>query len=320
MINRDTICIVGPTACHKTEISIKLAQHFDCEIISADSVSVYRGMDIGSAKPTQEERQLVKHHLIDCADYTDDSFSVFEYQRLAREAVDSIRSRGKTPLIVGGSGLYVDAIYSDMSFAYPTDREVRAELEKKYADKHELAYSALKAVDTRTAARVSPNDFKRIIRALEVFECSGRPFSAFLSDFESIQKRKRYSAVKIGLNMEREHLYERIEKRVESMFDKGLEEEARMIYENPCAVRTASPLQSIGYRQLFNYFDGNCSLEQARTDCIKDTRHFAKRQLTWFKRDKETKWFMLDSYPDIDSAMREIIDYIIQNGEENELR
>lgn len=316
MISTDTICLVGPTACHKTEISIMLAKHFDCEIISADSVSVYRDMDIGSAKPSKTEQEMVKHHLIDCVDPRDTSFSVAEYQRLARLAICDIGSRGKTPLIIGGSGLYVDAIYSDLSFAYPSDKKIRESLEKEYEDNPSKAYKKLLLIDAATADRLNPNDYKRVIRALEVYVCSGKTMSEYQSGFEAVQSNKLYSSVKIGLTMDRERLYNRIEKRVNKMFDKGLIAEVQNLVDR--GVTPASPaMQAIGYRQIVGYLNGDYNLPTAKELCIKDTRHFAKRQLTWFKRDKETTWFSLDDYSTIDDAVESIISYISNKGENN---
>lgn len=309
MCENNTICIVGPTACHKSEIAIKLAQHFDCEIVSADSVSVYRGMDIGSAKPSPAEQQLVRHYCIDCVDYFDSEFSVSVFQSLARNAIEEIFSHGKTPLVVGGSGLYVDAIYSDFSFAYPSDKEIRKALELKYQDCRLQAHADLAQIDPSSAKRLNANDIKRVIRALEVYHCSGKTMSQYQEDFSLVQQKQVYPSIKIGLNMDRELLYARINKRVDLMFEQGLEQEARRLYDSG-ADRGLASMQAIGYAQLFRYFDGEYDLETAKELCKQDTRRFAKRQLTWFKRDKQTKWFFIDNYASVNDAINDIILHI----------
>lgn len=307
MINNNTICIVGPTACHKSETALAIAKCFDCEIISADSVSVYRGLDIGSAKPTQVEQQQVRHHMIDCIDCTDESFSVSVFQSMAREAVDDCLSRGKLPLIVGGSGLYVDAIYSNLGFAYPKDDLLRSDLEARYEHNKQLAHQELMKVDSLTAAKLNPNDFKRVIRSLEVYHCSGRPMSSYSADFAAVQADKQYPAVKIGLNTDRDKLYQRINQRVDRMFDLGLLEEARGLYDS-IENRSLTAMQAIGYAQLYAHFDGQYDLAYAKELIKRDTRRFAKRQLTWFKRDKDIKWFYFDA--NTDETIEAIINYI----------
>lgn len=296
MTARRVVCIVGPTACHKTEASILLAKAIGGEIVSADSVAVYRGLDIGSAKPTIEERAGVVHHMIDVAEITDVDFTVARFREEARQALDDILRRGKTPIVVGGSGLYSDAIFSDMRFSVPSDSAVRAALESEYQRDAEAVFERLRAVDPTTAARLHPNDAKRVVRALEVYECSGRPFSAWNRDFESVQTQSDgYQVLRFGLTMDRAALYERIDRRVDVMFDRGLQDEAFALFDRGLTPDRYPVMQSIGYAQLYEVYTGQSTLTEARDAIKRSTRHFAKRQLTWFRRNAQTKWFAADA-------------------------
>lgn len=286
------LCIVGPTACGKTALSVALAKRTGGEIVSADAVAVYRGLDIGSAKPTEEEREGVPHHMIDCADVTDDSFTVSTFRTLAREAIDSILSRGKLPIVVGGSGLYLDAIFSDMRFSAPSDPTIRAKLENAYETDRNGLFETLRAADPITAARLHPNDKKRIVRALEVLEITGKPFSSLNRAFETAQKEdETYRVIRVGLNTDRNTLYQRIEARVDSMIERGLREEAFSFFERGLTPENCRALQSIGYAQLYDVYLGTQTMESAAEQIKLDTKHFAKRQITWFKRNTNTIWF-----------------------------
>lgn len=293
-------CIVGPTACGKTALSIRVAQLLCAEIVSADSVQVYRGLDIGSAKPTMEEQQGVPHHLIDCIDIDRAGFSVSEYREMAIRAIQDIAARGKLPLVVGGSGLYVNALTYPLNFAIPSDPAVREQLEVLFPpEAMQRAWDALHAIDAQTAARLHPNDRKRIIRALEVHACSGRPLSAFGNDFaNSAGADTPFDPMMIGLTMDRELLYQRIDARVDAMLEQGqgLLEEARRIAALGLSRRLPA-MQSIGYRQLFAYFDGDCTYETAIEEIKRETRRFAKRQIAWFKRDERIRWFNVSEEP-----------------------
>lgn len=285
------LCIVGPTASGKTSLSVALAKTIDGEIVSADAVSVYRGLNIGSAKPTEEERQGIPHHLIDCVDVTDDSFTVSSFRMMARTAIDDLISRGKVPIIVGGSGLYVDSIFSDMQFSAPSDLSIRTSIEQEYDRDRNAVFSKLQRVDPQTAERLHINDKKRVVRALEVFEITGSPFSALNGSFSSVQQGDdTYRVIRFGLNMDRNILYERIDQRVDRMVEDGLEKEAFSFFDRGLNPENCRALQSIGYAQLYDLYTGAASRERA-VDRIKlDTRHFAKRQITWFKRNVETVW------------------------------
>ena len=285
------VCIVGPTACHKTECAIELAKRIDGEIVSADSVQVYFGMDIGSAKPSLEEREGIVHHLIDCVPIDSPEFSVSQYREMAKEAIAGIHSRGHVPIVVGGSGLYMNALTYPLGFAVPRNEEVRARLSAAYDENPQAAYQRLARVDPETAKRLHPNDKKRVLRALEVYDCSGKPLSSYGADFQNeAGEQTPFEPLLFGLNMDRAKLYERINLRVDRMMQQGLLEEARRIYDAKYAPDLPA-LRSIGYQQLFAYFDGNCSLEQAVEQIKQDTRRFAKRQLTWFRRDLRIRWF-----------------------------
>ena len=288
----NVLCIVGPTACGKTALSVALAKKVGGEIVSADAVAVYRGLDIGSAKPTEAEQEGVPHHLIDCVDVTDDSFTVSSFRALAREAIDDILRRKKLPIVVGGSGLYVDAVFSDMRFSAPSDSTIRAAIEKEYDACPEAVFAALRSADPVTAQRLHPNDKKRVVRALEVFRVSGQPFSVLNRDFSSVQQGDdTYRSIRIGLNTDRQKLYARIDRRVDRMMADGLKEEAFSFFDRGLTPDNCRALQSIRYAQLFDVYTGSASLGAAVEQIKLDTRHFAKRQITWFKRDQSTVWF-----------------------------
>lgn len=286
------LCIVGPTACGKTSLSIALSRYMGGEVVSADAVAVYRGLDIGSAKPTMEERQGIPHHLIDCADVTDNSFTVSTFRQLARRAIDDILSRHKTPVVVGGSGLYLDAIFSDMRFSSPSDPDIRAAIEREYDHDPFAAFEVLKTIDPVTAQRLHPNDRKRVVRALEVYRITGAPFSTLNRSFETAQQEdETYRAIRIGLNTDRSVLYDRIDKRVDRMITQGLEREAFSFFDRGLTPDNCRALQSIGYAQMYKVYTGTDSLDRTIDRIKMDTRHFAKRQITWFKRNQKTTWF-----------------------------
>ncbi len=290
------VCIVGPTACHKTECAIEFAKRIGGEIVSADSVQVYLGMDIGSAKPSIEERQDIRHHMIDCVPIDAPEFSVSQYREMAKEAIADIQSRGHVSVVVGGSGLYVNALTYPLGFAVPRNDEIRARLSVEYDQNPQAVFARLERVDPETAKRLHPNDKKRVLRALEVFDCSGKPLSAYGGDFQNeAGEQAPFEPLLFGLNMDRARLYERINLRVERMMEQGLLEEARRIYDANYR-RDLPAMRSIGYQQLFSFFDGDCSLEQAVEQIKQDTRRFAKRQMTWFRRDLRIRWFDVSEF------------------------
>ena len=299
------VCIVGPTACHKTELSIELAKRTRGEIVSADSVQVYFHLDIGSAKPTMEERQDIPHHMIDCLPIDTADVSVSMFRGMAMDAIEGIVSRGNTPIIVGGSGLYVNALTYPLGFAVPKNDEIRARVAAEYDQDPLKTYERLKTCDPVSAQKLHPNDKKRIVRALEVYDCSGQPLSSYGADFlNSAGESPAVDPLMIGLTMERDALYQRINLRVDRMMEQGLLAEARTIYDAPYE-RDLPALRSIGYQQLFAYFDGTCTLEEAVEKIKQDTRRFAKRQLTWFRRDERIAWY---DATDWDSMKNDLIE------------
>lgn len=310
----DIVCVVGPTASGKTGLAVELAERMHTEIISADSVQVYRELDIGSAKPTKEEMRSVRHHMIDCIDVDTPSFSVSEYTKAAFPIAEKLLADGKVPIVVGGSGLYINAFTTPLHFAAPGDPIVRATLEAEY-DTDPVAFTeTLKRVDPVSGNRLHKNDKKRLVRAMEVFRLTGKPISEYGSDFQNTAGvEPPFRAVRIGLTCDRDTLYRRINERVDQMIASGLVEEARNIYNKGYSKRLPA-MQSIGYRQLFDAFDGTCSLEEAIEAIKQETRRFAKRQITWFKRDKEIHW--LDcANSDFDSLTSKALEIIYENTE-----
>lgn len=304
--------IVGPTACGKTAVGLLVAEHTGAEIISVDSVQVYRGMDIGSAKPTAEERRGIAHHMLDCVDIDTPAFSVSVFRDIAFAAIEDVFARGKMPLLVGGSGLYVSALTQPLNFAAPSDPAVRKRFEKLYEDSPDNAWRTLRELDPLTAERLHVHDKKRIVRALEVQATGGQPISAYGNGFSNAQRRPAHYASKLfGLSLPRDELYRRIEQRVDQMMSLGLEEEARRIYAQGFD-RALPAMQSIGYRQLFAYFDGVCSLNEAIALIKRDTRRFAKRQETWFKRNQEIDW--IDMREGVPAAVAYIVQAIGREG------
>jgi tRNA dimethylallyltransferase len=277
------IAVVGPTAAGKSGLAVALAQALDGEVINADSMQVYRGMDVGTAKLTLAERHEVPHHLLDVWDVRQPA-NVADYQRLARAAIADITGRGRTPILAGGSGLYVRAALEDLAFP-GTDPEVRARLTGELDDLGAAAlHTRLAAADPAAAAAILPSNSRRIVRALEVIELTGRPFTATLPDYGA-----SYPAVQLGLRLPREELDRRIEARVDQMWAAGFEDEVRRLEQAGLREgRTAS--RALGYQQLLRYLAGEWTLDQARDETVRATRRFARRQESWFRRDPRITW------------------------------
>ncbi len=281
------LVIVGPTGVGKSAVALDLAERLDGEIIGADSVQVFRGMDIGSAKPTREERARVPHHLIDVAD-PDETFSAGRYAVLAAEAAEAIAGRGKRVLIVGGSGLYIRALLGGMAVGIESDPEVRRRIAERLAREGvEGIRTRLEAVDPGAANRIHPNDAYRLTRALEVFELTGRPLSEIQAHHG--WSSRRFNPFWIGLTEERAGLYARIERRCERMIEEGLLEEVRRLWEAGYGP-DLQPLRALGYRQMGEVLQGEKTLEAALADMKRATRRYAKRQLTWFRANAEIAW------------------------------
>lgn len=277
------IAVVGPTAAGKSDLGVALARHFDGEVVNADSMQLYRGMDIGTAKLTTEERGGVPHHLLDIWDVTETA-SVAEYQRLARAEIDKLLAQGRTPVLVGGSGLYVRGALDAMEFP-GTDPEVRARLEAEVTLRGPGALHArLAAADPAAAQAILPSNGRRIVRALEVIEITGRPFTANLPGHESV-----YDTVQIGVDVARPELDERIALRVDRMWEAGLVDEVRTL--EAAGLRggiTAS--RALGYQQVLAALAGECTQEEARAETVRATKRFARRQDSWFRRDPRVHW------------------------------
>ena len=277
------LVLAGPTGVGKTELSINLAKKLKGEIISADSMQIYKYMDIGSAKVTKEEMDGIKHYMIDIVDPKDE-FSVSEYKDLGDKALNEILNKGKLPMIVGGTGLYINSLTCNMNFSETEkDEDYRKELEEAAREKGNLyVHELLKDIDPISYKNIHPNNLKRVIRALEVYKVTGHPFSSYNSG-ESFYDTE-YDIYFYVLTMNRERLYERINKRVDIMMEKGLLEECIKLKEMGYTSSMQS-MQGIGYKEILYYFEGKISLETA-IDMIKQgSRNYAKRQLTWFRRD-----------------------------------
>ena len=293
-MKKPLIILTGPTAVGKTALSIKLAKAIQGEIISADSMQVYRGMDIGSAKVTTEEMDGVPHYLIDVLD-PDEEFNVVVFQKLAREAMEKIYANGHIPIIAGGTGFYIQAILNEIAFTETeTDDSYRKQLEQQAQEYGaQRLHDQLKEVDPQAAVDIHPNNVKRVIRALEFYKETGTKISEH-NEAER-QKQSPYNFAYFVLNMDRQKLYERIELRIDQMLEQGLIEEVRQLQEKGCHAGMVS-MQGLGYKEILAYLQGECTLEEAIYILKRDTRHFAKRQLTWFRREREVCWIEKEAY------------------------
>ena len=301
--------IVGPTASGKTAAAVLAAKQLNAEVISADSIQVYRDLDIGSAKPDTAERDGIVHHMIDIVEADEREFSVARFKELTDACIADIRARGKVPLVAGGTGLYINSLTFPLKFAPPPgDETIRKELEALEAQDPGFAHRELAKVDPESAARLHPNDKKRVIRALEVYRISGKPMSEHGADFTNQSEAEPpYPSVIVGLTMPRELLYERIERRVDIMVEQGLVEEVRRLYDRGLT-DVLPALQALGYRQLLRHFEGQYTLDEAIAAIKIETRHFAKRQLTWFRRDKRINWLDVTEFPSKQALADKICD------------
>lgn len=312
------IIILGSTACGKTELSLKIAETLSGEIISADSMQVYKKMDIGTAKITPEETRGIPHHLIDILE-PDQEYSVAHFQKMALKAINEISQRGHIPIVVGGTGLYISSLISPYNFRETSVKEDRKQKEKRQElwekDQAEL-YQELVKIDPRSAQKIHPNDRKRIVRALEVYYQSGETISE-MQDNNQEPPLKSFRTAIIGLDMDRESLYRAINSRVDRMIQAGLVNEVKSLLESGLS-RELSSMQGIGYKQIAEYLCGEVSLDDASEKIKRDTRHFAKRQVTWFKRDKRIRWFYKNDYPEAKQLADAAIEYIRQVFEEDD--
>ena len=308
-MKKPLIVIGGPTACGKTGFSIKLAKKIGGEIISADSMQVYRYMDIGTAKVTPEEADGVPHYLIDEFD-PDEEYNVMLFQQKAKAYMEEIWAKGKTPILVGGTGFYINALLYDNDFTETeNDTSYREECYKLAKEQGpEVLFERLKEVDPEYAAIMHANNVKRVTRALEYHYLTGQKFSEH--NAEQKEKETPYDAAVIILNMDREKLYERIELRIDLMMQEGLLEEVKSLLDKGYTPELVS-MQGIGYKEFIPYFNGECTLEEAVTQLKTNTRRFAKRQLTWFRRQIEGLWVAMDQ-SDGDKVMENVLDYLKQ--------
>ena len=288
------IILTGPTASGKTALSVELAKRIGGEIISADSMQVYRYMDVGSAKVTVEEMDGVPHHLIDVLD-PQDSFNVVTFQEMAKEAMKKIYANGHIPIVAGGTGFYIQALLYDIDFTdNDGDMEYRHHLEELAKEQGaEVLHSMLKEVDPPSAEAIHANNVKRVIRALEFYKKTGQRISDH--NEEERQKESPYNFAYYVLNMDRATLYDRIDLRVDKMIEAGLEEEVKQLKDMGCT-RDMVSMQGLGYKEILDYLNGELSLEEAVYILKRDTRHFAKRQLTWFKREKDVTWVKQENF------------------------
>ena len=307
-MKKPLIILTGPTAVGKTKLSIKLARAVNGEIISADSMQIYRYMDIGSAKIRPEEMEEIPHHLVDWLD-PDEEFNVVRFQKMAKEAMEDIYARNRIPLLVGGTGFYIQAVTGDIDFTEcGEDNSYRKELEKKAKEQGaKVLHRMLSEVDPESALAIHANNTKRVIRALEYYQQTGEPIS--LHNQQQRQKESPYNLAYFVLNDERSRLYKRIDARIDEMLREGLVDEVKHLQQMGYHKGMVS-MQGLGYKEILSYLDGTWSLEEAVYILKRDTRHFAKRQITWFKRERNVEWF---HKPDYDYDENKILEGMLQS-------
>lgn len=298
--------LIGPTAVGKTKLSVDLALKLNGEIISGDSMQIYRGMDIGTAKIQQEEMKGIPHYLVDIKN-PDEDYSVAEFQQSARQLIDSIDLHEKVPMIVGGTGLYIQSVLYDYQFSEaPTDPLIRAKLEDDLLTLGaEAMHKRLQGVDPKSAETIHPNNKRRVIRAIEIYQITGKTMTDYLQN----QKRELlYDVVLIGLTMDREPLYDRIDLRVDQMVEQGLIKEVKTLYKK--GIRNTQSIQAIGYKEIYEYIEGNTTLDDAIIQLKQNSRRYAKRQLTWFRNKMDVEWFNMTPPCQYEERVGEILSYI----------
>lgn len=286
------VAVIGPTASGKSDLAVEICRHFGGEVVSADSMQIYKGMDIATAKPTEEEKKNIPHHMMDFLDNSED-YSVALYQQAASECIADIHSRGLLPVVCGGTGLYVDTLLNNVKLSDDScDEELRRSLLKRAEDGGaDKLLEEVRAFDPEYAEKLHPNNIKRIVRALEVYKTTG---TTMTEQAELSKQASPYDVCFIGLDAEnRQFLYDRIDRRVDIMFERGLEKEAR---EYLASANGSTSAQAIGYKELRPYIDGEISLEEAEENLKRATRRYAKRQLTWFRRNERINWLLIDKY------------------------
>lgn len=312
MIKKPLIILTGPTAVGKTKLSIQLAKALDGEIISADSMQVYRGMDIGSAKVKKEEMGGIPHHLIDVLD-PDEDFHVVRFQQMAKKALEEIYAKGKIPIVVGGTGFYIQALLYDIDFTQNEEnQEYRHELEQLAKEKGaNYLHQMLRQVDAKSAETIHANNVKRVIRALEFYKQTGTK----ISDHNEKERSKEspYDFCYFVLNDDRSKLYDRINRRIDEMLEEGLVEEVKVLKSKGFTKDMVS-MQGLGYKEILDHLNGVTSLEEAVYILKRDTRHFAKRQITWFKRERNVIWVNKEEFNYEEDKILEFLIEQIQKG------
>lgn len=307
MKKRPLVVLTGPTAVGKTKLSIELARAINGEIISADSMQVYRYMDIGSAKIKQDEMEDIQHYLVDILNPTED-FNVVLFQQYAKEAMEQIYLKGKIPILVGGTGFYIQSVLYDIDFTHnDADDTIRTELERIADEKgNEALHQILREVDPQSAEVIHANNVKRVIRAIEYYRQTGKR----ISEHNETERKKEsaYDSRYFVLNCDRNVLYDRIDKRVDLMLQEGLVDEVRGLVDMGCKIESTS-MQGLGYKEIIAYLNNKCSLEEAVETIKRETRHFAKRQLTWFRREKDVIWVEKEKFANNDKKM---LEYMIE--------
>ncbi len=305
------LVLVGPTASGKTDLSIKIAKNFDAEIVSADSMQIYKEFNILTAKPSKEELESVKHHFIDEVSVKEE-FSVADYVKKAHEVIKDVNNRGKLPMIVGGTGLYVDSLINNISFNEEKyDENIRKSLWNIYkSGSYQELLDELKSIDPESFDNIHPNNVKRVIRAIEFFRITGKPISQQIRESKLVDSP--YFTNIIGINYkDRSKLYDKINKRIDKMLENGLIEEVQALSKINIS-KTAK--EAIGYKEILPYLNGECDLLTAVENLKMQTRRYAKRQITWFNRNKNIKWFYIDDYDEKESMICDIINFISNLG------
>ena len=301
------IAVIGPTASGKTGLAVKIAKHFNGEVVSADSMQIYSELTIGTAKATEEEMCGIRHHLVGHKSI-DDEYCVADYVTEAKNAIEDIYSREKIPVICGGTGLYVDSLLTNTEFSeIKSDPAIRQEL-FDFAEQNgnEALFEKLKEIDPESAAKTHANNLLRVVRALEVFKVTGKTMSEHQKDSHPVPSK--YDVCYIGTTFaDRDKLYARIEQRIDEMLDEGVEKEARFLFEHN---GTCTAAQAIGYKEFYPYFRGEMSMEEAVAVLKKETRHYAKRQLTWFRRNQKINWLCRDEFSSPEELFEEAVKII----------
>ncbi len=313
-IKNKVICIQGPTASGKTALAVELAKRLDGEVICADSMQIYKGIHIASAAPDDDEMQGIKHYMLEFLSLGE-KYTVAEYVAAARECIESTVKRGKTPIVAGGTGLYISALADNISYIeQKTDYDLRERLYAEYdRSGGEEMLKRLEALDPDAASLLHPNDRRRIVRAFEIYESTGK--TKTVQNKLSKLNESPYDFIMIGINYrDREKLYDRINKRVDIMLENGLVNEARAVYEKKELIKNSGALQAIGHKELFAYFEGRITLTEAAENLKQSTRRYAKRQLTWFRRDGRINWIYPDVTPDTVSEALKVIERNLKNG------